>query len=146
MKATALIFLLFFLGKGCSEENKNDIKTAVIEYTANTRGYYRKVIIQNQTVSVSKVRDSKANPTIAEKISESDMKELVKAFQEVNLDEIADLKSPTEKRFYDGAAMADVEITYKGKTYKSQTFDHGNPPVEIERLVDQVTSFIKSED
>jgi len=69
--------------------------------------------------------------------------EIIAAFQEVSLEELPNLKSPTEKRFYDGAAVANLKITFKGKTYESVAFDHGNPPVEIEKLVTIVTDLAK---
>ena len=72
-------------------------------------------------------------------ISKADWKKIIDAFQEVDLEGIAALKSPTEKRFYDGAAIANIKITYQGKTYESQAFDHGNPPVEIGKLVNNIT-------
>ena len=78
-------------------------------------------------------------------MSEADKNELVEAFRELNLEEIPDLKPPTEKRFYDGAAMADLKIIYKDKTYQSQTFDHGNPPVEIERIVNKLVALATQE-
>jgi len=145
MKTAALILMIVLFGKGCKDEAQNDINSAVIEYTANTRGFYGNVVIQNKTVLISRDRDKKADASAAVKVSESDLKELITAFQEVNLEEMPNLKSPTEKRFYDGAAIADLQITYQGKTYKSQSFDHGNPPVEIERLVNKVASYLKRE-
>lgn len=144
MKATVFMLLVLILGKGCNDELAQDIKTAVIEYTANTRGYFRKITVKDAKVYVSKERDAK-DIGAEIKISEADRKELIAAFQEINLDELPAAKPPTEKRFYDGAAMAGLKITYKGKTYESQTFDHGNPPVEIEKLVTKLVSFIKEE-
>lgn len=137
-----LIVLTIFLGKGCDEETNHDINSAVIEYTANTRGYYRMVLVEKKTVTVSKDRDGKDNPPV-EKINDADWKELIAGFQEVNLEGLPDLKAPSEKRFHDGAAIAQVKITYKGKIYESASFDHGNPPKEIKRLVTKITSFIK---
>jgi len=142
MKIISLLFLTIFLGKGCGSEQKQEIETAVIEYTANTRGFYFQIVIQNQTVKISKDRKGADNPQPV-KISDADWKELVADFQSVNLDGIADLKSPTQKRFYDGAAIANLKITYKGKTYESQAFDHGTPPAEIAKLVNKVVSFKK---
>ena len=40
MKAITMILLTVFLGKGCSQEAKNDLASATIEYVANTRGFY----------------------------------------------------------------------------------------------------------
>jgi len=144
MKTLAMTLLLIIFGKSCSEESKQDMKSAVIEYTANTRGYFMKIALKDEKLMVTKDR-SKGAVATAMKLSDADKKELVKAFQELNLEEIPDLKAPTEKRFYDGAAMADLVITYKDNTYKSQTFDHGNPPVEIEKFVNKLVSLVETE-
>ena len=61
------------------------------------------------------------------------------------LEDLNDYKAPTEKRFHDGAAIGKLKITYQGKTYESTEFDHGNPPVEIEKFVDKLQSFAKAE-
>ena len=71
--------------------------------------------------------------------NEVDWKKMIDAFQEVDLEGIPNLKGPTEKRFYDGAAIANIKVTYKGRTYETNGFDHGNPPVEIEKLVNCIT-------
>jgi hypothetical protein len=144
MKATILMMLLIFFGKGCNDETAQDIKTAVIEYTANTRGYYRKITVKDEKVYVSAERGEKGLGKQVT-ISDADRKALIDAFQEVNLDDLPGLKAPSEKRFYDGAAIANLKITYKEKTYETQAFDHGNPPAEIEKLVTKMVSFVKEE-
>ena len=144
MKILSLLFITIFLGKGCDSEKKQDIATAVIEYTANTRGFYKKITVQNQEVAISKVRNGNDKPTPI-KISDADWKELITEFQEIDLEGIQNLKSPTEKRFYDGAAIANLRITYKDKTYQSTNFDHGNPPIEIEKIVVKINSLVKEE-
>jgi hypothetical protein len=142
MKLVSLLFLTIFLGKGCDSEQKQDIETALIEYSANTRGFYQKIVIQNQMITVSRERKNADNPK-AEKISDSDWKALVAAFQEINLEALQNLKAPTEKRFYDGAAIGELKVTSKGKTYQTSGFDHGKPPVEIEQLVNKILSLVK---
>ncbi|SHF81460.1 hypothetical protein SAMN05443549_101436 [Flavobacterium fluvii] len=144
MKVYALVLLSVFLSKSCESQTKNDLKTAVLEYTANTRGFYQKITIQDQTVSVSKDRSGTDKP-VATKISEKDWKELVGYFETINLDGLETLKAPTEKRFHDGAAIADLKVTYKDKTYKTTSFDHGYPPEAIKKLVVKINSFAKKE-
>lgn len=144
MKILSLLFLTIFLGKGCDTEQKQDMASAVIEYSANTRGFYQKIVIQQQTISVSRERKGADKPKV-EKISDADWKALVTAFQNINLDELANLKAPTEKRFYDGAAIGELKVTYKGKEYQTSGFDHGTPPVEIESLVNKILSLVKAE-
>ena len=140
MKLLSLLLLTIFLGKGCEDNVKQNIEAARITYTANTRGYYQEIIIEKHIASVKNDRKGKAVKT---KISDADWKELVKLFKEVDLDEIKDLKSPTEKRFYDGAAIANLKINYEGKSYESQSFDHGFPPYEIKKIVTKINSFAK---
>jgi len=144
MKLITMMLLSLFLGKGCDKEQKQDMETAVIEYEANTRGFYQKITVQNHKVSVSKDRKGQDVP-VATDISEADWKELVQLFQEINLEELPNLKAPTEKRFYDGAAIANLKVTYKDKVYETNGFDHGFPPAEIERMVNKINSLLKTE-
>ena len=139
-----MLFLSLFVSKSCEGQTKNDLKTAVLEYTANTRGFYQKITIQDQMVSVSKDRSGNDQP-IATKISDKDWKELVGYFETINLDELETLKAPTEKRFHDGAAIANLAISYKDKTYQTEAFDHGYPPEAIKKLIDKINSFAKKE-
>lgn len=145
MKLLSLLLLTIFLGKGCDSENKQGIDAAVIEYVANTRGFYQKITVEKQLVTISKERNDQGMKEVI-KVSDKEWKELIDLFQDVNLDEIKDLKSPTEKRFYDGAAIANIKIKYKGVTYESQSFDHGFPPYEIKKLVNKINSFAKQKD
>jgi hypothetical protein len=142
MKILSLLFLTIFLGNGCDSAKAQDIETAVIEYTANTRGFYQKITVKNQMLTVSKDRDGNDKP-VPSKISDADWKELVDCFKKVELDSLAKLKSPTEKRFHDGAAIANLKITLKDKSYETNSFDHGFPPNEIKKLVNTITSLAK---
>ena len=139
MRILSLLFLTFFLGKSCGNFSQKDMETAVIIYEANTKGYYGKVIVKNHTVSVTRERGGELKTS---KISDADWNYLVDEFRKVDLNTISNLKAPSEKRFYDGAAAANVTITFKGSTYVSSSFDHGNPPEEIKNLVNKIVSFI----
>jgi hypothetical protein len=144
MKIYALILLTVFLSKGCGSDEQMDMKSAVVEYTATTRGFFQKITIKNQEVFVSKDRNSTEIGT-ATKISDADWKEMISDFQAINLEEIPNLKAPTEKRFYDGAPIANLKITFKDKIYESQSFDHGFPPAEIEKLVKKINTLVKTQ-
>ena len=144
MKILSLLFLTIFLGNGCNSVKAQDIETAVIEYTANTRGFYQKITVKNQVLTVSKDRNGNDKP-VATKISNADWNELVSCLKTVELDSLAKLKAPTQKRFYDGAAIANVKITYKDKTYESASFDDGFPPKEIKKFVKKITALAKKE-
>jgi len=144
MKVFTLLVLTIFMAKGCSQETKNDIANAKIVYTANTRGFYQKITIQNQEISVSSERDS-ADKGATSKISDADWKELVGYFEKIELDSLSTYKDPTQKRVYDGAAIAELIINYQEKEYQTKNFDHGYPPVEIEKFVNKLVSLVKEE-
>jgi len=145
MKAISMILLTLFLGKSCSNQAQNDITNSVIQYVANSRGYHLKIIITNQVATISKGR-STDNPSEQIKISDSDWKALVDAFAKINLEDIPNLKDPTQKRFYDGAAIANLKIRYQDKNYETVVFDHGFPPAEIEKMVNKIVSLAKEEE
>ena len=144
MKLFTVLLLSVLLGKSCSSQTKNDLKTAILEYTASTRGFYQKISVKDQMVTVSKDRSEMDEPVIT-KISDADWKELAGYFETMNLDDFPSLKAPTEKRFHDGAAIANLKVIYKDKTYETNAFDHGYPPAEIKKIVDKINSLAKDE-
>ncbi len=126
-----------------NNNNSSSLKSYILpklEYVASTRGFYERITIENQTVWVTNERDDKTNGDSI-KISDDVNKELHSYLNDVNLEQLATYKDPTQKRFYDGAAIAYLKITVDGKEYKTTEFDHGIPPVEIEKLVNKITSF-----
>lgn len=145
MKTFGLIFLTLFLSKGCSQQAQNDIANSVVQYAADTRGYHLKIIIINQKATISQGRGTD-NPSEVVSISDADWKELVTEFQKINLEEIPNLKDPTQKRFHDGAAIANLKIRYQDKNYETVNFDHGIPPAAIEKFVKKVVSLAKEKE
>ena len=142
MKAVTMILLTLFLGKSCTNDAQNDITNSVIQYNANTRGFHLKIIVINQKATISQGRGTD-NPSEVVAISDGDWKELLNEFRKVNLDEIPNLKDPTQKRFYDGAAIANLQIRYQDKNYETVVFDHGFPPAKIEKLINKIVSLAK---
>ena len=140
MRILSLLLLVMVIGTGCSSQKKTDMTSTVIEYSAMSRGYFKKIVVQNQSVSVTNGRDAQA---VENKIDEAKWKQIVSEFEKINLESISTLKAPTEKRFYDGAAIGNLKITQNQKTYESQAFDNGFPPNEIEKLVNLLTDFVK---
>lgn len=144
MKLITMFILCISLCKNCSSQSQNDLKNAVVEYTASTRGFYQKITIQNQMISITKDRNA-SNTATETKISDTDWQELIELFKNIDLKSISTLKSPTEKRFYDGASIGNLKINYKENKYESSAFDHGFPPEEIKKVVEKINSFAKKE-
>ena len=145
MKAITMILLTVFLGKSCSNEAQNDIANATLQYTATTRGFFQKIIVINQKATISRDRNGEKSPEeIA--ISDKDWKEIIGYFEKINLEKIPTMKDPTQKRFYDGAAIANLKIRYQDKNYETTDFDHEFPPAEIEKLVYKIVSLAKAKE
>lgn len=143
MKTATLIFLTLFLAKGCDKELQKEMETSTIEYMANTRGFYLNITIQDEKLFVIKQRDGKPKEF---ELSNADWKEIANLYQKIKIKEIPDYKAPTEKRFYDGAAIATLRIVQNGETFQSQAFDHGTPPVEIEAFVNKIVALVSTEE
>jgi hypothetical protein len=97
-------------------DKTSDLESA-IEYTANSRGFYQKITIQNQMVLISKDRSGNAK-AVATKIAADDWGSGL--FQENRIGQPVKLKAPTEKRFYDGAPIATLKSRLKMKPINHQ--------------------------
>ncbi|MFY7987658.1 MAG: hypothetical protein ACOVNP_02160 [Flavobacterium sp.] len=140
MRFLAAILFVFFVGCKPTKTNVNNHQNnhiPVIKYEANARNFVLNIKVEHQMLFVSRARDVK---DYQEKItlSDADWKEIVMLTKALDLAKVKDLKWPTEKRFYDGAAHANITFVFEGKEYPANGFDHGYPPVEIEKLVNKI--------
>jgi hypothetical protein len=145
MKAITIILLSVFLVKSCNNQAKNDIANTTLQYTASTRGFFQKIVVINQKATISRDRNGEKFPEeIA--ISDKDWKEIIGYFEKIDLEKVPTLKDPTQKRFYDGAAIANLKVRYQDKNYETTDFDHEFPPAEIEKLVNKIVSLAKEKE
>jgi hypothetical protein len=155
MKNSSFILFVLLSYFGCKSQKKDIIDskketTPVVivkqynipkfVYEANTRGFYEKIIIEDKIVLVYNDRSGKTSEKPIQ-LSDDENKELSSFMKAIRLDALATYKDPTQKRFYDGAAIANLTISTNGIEYKTVDFDHGNPPIEIEKIVNKITSF-----
>ena len=140
MRILSLLLLTIFIGTSCSSQKNADMTKTQLEYTAVSRGIYKKIIVQNKTATVTNGRNTEA---VEIKIDEAKWKQIAAEFSKINLENIPNLKAPTEKRFYDGAAIGNLKVTQNQKTYETKGFDNGFPPKEIEKLVNLLIDFAK---
>lgn len=117
--------------------NKSQSIVPTLYYEATTRGFFIALKVENQMLYVSKERDfNEYSDKIA--ISDADWKEISTLVHAVDLDKVKDIKWPTEKRYYDGAAHANIIFESNGVKYPANGFDHGFPPAEVENLVNKI--------
>ena len=135
--------------KSSNESSKTEIvnsdranaqqKEYTIEYSAISRGIFKEITINNSSITVMKDRSSK--PVTNECTDEIWLK-FTKALDEVDLKMLPELKAPTQKRLFDGAAHATLKVIVDGETYTTSSFDHGFPPEEIKGLCDKLSEFL----
>lgn len=123
-----------------SAKSSDQQKDYIIEYSAMSRGIFNEVKITGNSISVQKSRNSE--PVIKELDSEN-KEDLNKKLEGIDIAMLPELKAPTEKRFFDGAAHATLKITVDGKSYSTTSFDHGFPPEEIKALCDDIVQYLE---
>ncbi|WP_341215091.1 hypothetical protein [uncultured Wocania sp.] len=136
MKYLFLMLSLMFVDNSCSQSKINQDAIS-LEYTTQTRGAYKCIVINKKQVSTINKHGVKPNKKTC---SEGDWSKLITVLKKIDIENIPNLKAPSEDRFFDGAAIANLKITYYGSVYESQSFDHGNPPKEIAILVKEILS------
>jgi hypothetical protein len=137
-KLTMLSLLILVAITGCASALQKQSENITVTYEAITRGSNMKITAKQGSVEANSSRAEKTSVT--KTISSEQWKELVDEVGKINLDKINRLKAPSDKRFYDGAMIASLTVQLKDTTYRSSSFDHGNPPAEIKALVDKVIS------
>ena len=130
---------------GCSSSKKTAEAPAdrkgqglQFEYTALTRGSYKRVIATPEGLTVTNGRDAEPQ-TVA--LSTADWNNLVDFYQkniEKKLSGLQDLEAPSKKHQYDGALAATLTVMVGDQLFRTPSFDHGNPPAQIKGLVDEM--------
>lgn len=109
-----------------------------IVYRASTRGFFETIWIEGNTLKYTNDRNLKDISSYT--LSNEELSELTQLYKNLDLASIPLLEPPTKTFLHDAAAMATLEITEGEKVYKSNGFDHGNPPKGIALFVDKVLS------
>lgn len=122
------------------ESNQNE--SMIITYSALSRGYFLKANIDQNDIILFK--DRNLDKKIVKSCSKNQWNEMQTLVEKIDLKKLNELKVPTGKRLYDGAAHAQLEITKGGQTFSSISFDHGDPPKEIASLVTYILSLTEN--
>ena len=115
MKLISCILFTLFLSKGCVNQPKQDFSKSTVTYTAETRGYYMQIILANNTVSISKDRETRL-PSVQVPLSKEQQKKVLSYLKAIDVAQLAQLKAPTDKRIYDGAAIGNLSVSHNGVT------------------------------
>ena len=131
----SFLILQFFTIKQCN----SDTLSSTIEYSIFTRGTYKKLLIVDQKMYLSREREVKGE---AIEVSKEDWSKIIVLFEKIDLDKIQGLEGESSNRATDRSYHAHFLIIKNGKTYKTNEFDHGNPPKEIAELVNLMSKYL----
>lgn len=115
-----------------------DSYTTAITYKTSTRDSFEYVSISKSNITISEDRNLQTLTNYS--CEEEDWKALNNLIENTALETMYMLKAPSDKRLFDAAAEATLAIQLGDIQYLSPVFDHGNPPKEIEALVNKVLS------
>ena len=147
MKLLATCFTLIFFATNCNSnkkvltqnnENTSTQSEVTISYTAHTRGFFQEFILKEN--SLTEFKDHEKLNAISRDLNAENWKECLRLLDLIDLKNLPNLKSPTNYRQYDGAAIAQLTVIQKGDTIQSSGFDHKYPPAEIKPFVEYLLS------
>jgi len=145
MKKVLSIIIIITVAMGCASSKKTaeastdkKMQGLEFEYTALTRGSYKKITARPEGLTFINGRDTQEQ-TVA--LSTADWNTLVDLYQkdiEKKVNGLQDIEVPSKKHQYDGALAATLTITRGDVQHRTPTFDHGNPPAQVKGLVDEM--------
>lgn len=125
-------------------------KITSYEYLTGTRGYNLTIKVTKDSITISETKGFSSGPipaTSAALDCTPTNPELWKALQngskDIELSKISKLESPTHRRDTDAAMFSRIVFTTADSTYKSSSFDHGQPPAMLKTVVDSLVNLKK---
>ncbi len=111
-------------------------------YKAFSRGFSLYVSVSEKTIATTNDRSFQNQQT--KSCPEEDWNAIETLMANLETDALRNLKAPSNKYTFDGAAHATLSIQQGDVVITTPTFDHGNPPEEIQKLVNKVLSLGES--
>jgi hypothetical protein len=125
------LFSLLLLSNCDATSQSNEL--ASITYSAATRGSSISLIATTSELNYTDYNGTKKISLTTEQWNE--LKVLVNKIQ---LSSIQELEAPSTASSADRALIASLTINTGSNTYESSTFDHGNPPDELKKLIERL--------
>ncbi|MEO6346943.1 MAG: hypothetical protein ABIO60_03450 [Aquaticitalea sp.] len=155
MKILFCLFAIMMFNNKCGQNKSEVPNTAalnseismatqdniMIGYEASTRGFYERIWVAKDSVTYTNDRNQVEKTT--HPISETDWSELMALLKDIDINTLPELDSPTSLRHHDGAPFATFFITKEKVETKSNSFDHGHPPKDIEAIVNKIVSMME---
>jgi hypothetical protein len=135
-KYTSLVFVFLL---NCAYSQTSSYITR-IEFNSGSRTFRQQIIITSDSI-VSVKEDFRINlkPVVKSgKATPAEWKNILQCLKDVALEEIPSLKSPSDKRTYDGASHGSIIITTRDRRSFTHDFDDENPHAKLQPLMKQI--------
>jgi len=132
MKYFFILLIPILMAETCSQNNIQD-KDISFSYERITRGSRAHYNLSKDQIKV--VKNMGTETKASQEMSTKEWNLLMEKLKEVDVPNINKLVPPSDKRTFDGAAHAILSIKVGDTVYKSNSFDHGNPPAALKPLV-----------
>ena len=114
-----------------------ELEVSKFEYSTSTMMGRTQLIVTQDSVVVD--FNGRGEPThFARATKSEEWAGLMLSLQDVDLDKIADLEAPSNKRSTDASPFAYFAFTTKDSTYTSASFDHKNPHSMLMPSMEQI--------
>lgn len=141
MKLHILLFILVLPMMGCAQRTADISQLKSINYTASTRGFYLNIEINEENITVERSREG--DKSIGKSLSDEKWQHLIALISEFDVRKLDTMVAPSKKSEVDAAAMANLEVETENHLY-SCSFDHGNPPEPLKRLMEYMLTLSES--
>lgn len=139
MKIPGLLLIATLLTAGITGAQSLESITS-ISFVKQNRGFLDEIVISRDSVQgfIENHRAPESSQRYATGIDRDQWATLIFSLNDVSLDNLDGLQSPTMNRAHDGAIHSSIEITFEdGKTI-THSFDDENPHPDLKPLLDAI--------
>jgi hypothetical protein len=139
MKLNFLITLAV-IGTGLTSAYSQSTGITRVEFNSGTRTYREQVIItKDSVIAIEEDFRKDKTPKIKRRVTKSqEWNNVVDAAKGINISGIENLKSPTNKRDYDGASQGSLIITTSDNKSFNHAFDDEEPHESLQPLMKSI--------
>ncbi|GAA4308985.1 hypothetical protein GCM10023115_36310 [Pontixanthobacter gangjinensis] len=135
MKFSFFTFLIIlFAANDCSHQEAASVES--VSYETFTRGSSTMYTLTPENIEIKSTGLNASESS--SKITSEEWKELLNTIKVMEVSEISQLKAPSDSRASDAALHAILSVRKNDTIYKTNSFDHGNPPAEVKPLVEAI--------
>lgn len=136
MSSKTILFLIFQVLQITSIQAQRQPDVVKIEFSTMTRGAHESVWITKDSVRIEKkTMSSEAELKSGRRLKPKEWTNILNTLENVSLQDIPALKSPTKDRAFDGAYHSNIVITTKGGQSFTHSFDNEDPNEKLQLLM-----------